>query len=194
MHVAHSELSLDDFLAMPDEKLVEWHRGRLEHKPMPSKLHARVQGGLILLLGNWSIQTGAGHVMPEVRITVTTGDDPRSILPDVSFESAGRSAGPPRDESMSEAPDLTIEVVSRGQGFGYYQERVTWLLSHGSRLVWVVDGRERTVTVFKNGILPEVRRGTTRLGDPEVLRGFDATVDDLWKWSGLSSEAEEQPA
>jgi Uma2 family endonuclease len=48
-------------------------------------------------------------------------------------------------------PDLAIEVVSPNDMFSRIQKKVKHYLTHGVRLVWLVDPENRSVTVYRPG-------------------------------------------
>ncbi|HEX5138409.1 MAG TPA: Uma2 family endonuclease [Planctomycetota bacterium] len=90
--------------------------------------------------------------------------DPDTVrAPDVAFVRAGRPI-PPRGFYVG-APDLAVEVLSPDDRPGYVREKVAEWLESGARAVWVVDPRDRTVTVH------ERRRESVTHGEADTLRG-----------------------
>ncbi|MHB2016579.1 MAG: Uma2 family endonuclease [Candidatus Xenobia bacterium] len=173
-------MSLDEFLAMPEDPMLEWVRGEVVTRAMPTNLHGLVAAVLSMHLTAWALEMRTGAPMIEVRITYRQGDDPRSIIPDLSFMSRDRFQGPARHEHLAEAPDLAIEVLSPGQSFASMIDRVNWLLTHGSRLVWIMDGEDRRISVFRHGAPPQVLSQGDVLQDADVLPGFELTMRQLF--------------
>jgi len=116
----------------------------------------------------------AGHVMPRdlgVLHGAETGfvlsRDPDTVrAPDLAFTRTER-ASPPARGFVPDAPDLAVEVLSPGDRPGYVREKVAEWLEAGTLAVWVVDPRERTVTVHEPDKRPAV------FGEDEVLNGGD---------------------
>jgi hypothetical protein len=60
------------------------------------------------------------------------------------------------------------------------EERIADFLLASSRLVWVVDPRPRTVTVYEPGASPLLLGVMDELGGGDVLPGFPAPVRELF--------------
>ncbi|HUP00585.1 MAG TPA: Uma2 family endonuclease [Gemmatimonadota bacterium] len=76
-------------------------------------------------------------------------------------------------------PDLAVEIVSPSNTAADIQEKVLEYLAAGSRLVWVVHPRSRSVTVYRSR--EEIRvlvEGESLEGD-DVLPGFRLGVSEL---------------
>ena len=68
---------------------------------------------------------------------------------------------------MELAPDLAVEVMSPGDTSNEVKEKVTDWLDAGTRAVWVVDPRRRTVSVYRS------MTDVTRLAEGDELDGGD---------------------
>ncbi len=102
-------------------------------------------------------------------------------IPDVSFVARGRvpEGGIP-EGYWPFAPDLAVEIVSPGDRAADLREKVREYLDAGTRLVWVVWPRDRSVTVYAaGGEVRELREGD-ELDGGAVLPGFRARVADLF--------------
>jgi Uma2 family endonuclease len=99
--------------------------------------------------------------------------DPDTVLaPDVSFISSARIPATGLPEGyFPGAPDLAIEIVSPGDLDEEVQAKVAAYLQSGSKLVWVLRPKRRTVTVHH----PD---GTARtLGVNDTLSGESLLPD-----------------
>jgi Uma2 family endonuclease len=104
-------------------------------------------------------------------------------IPDVSFVSHQRMAECPNPASPIPdlAPDLAIEVLSEGNTAGEIDRKLKDYFFTGTKLVWLVDPRTRTVQV---STAPDV---STILGDKQeltsepVLPGFRVPVARLFE-------------
>ena len=102
--------------------------------------------------------------------------DPDTVrAPDVAFVRADR-AGPPDHGYYPGAPDLAVEVLSPDDRPGYVRDRVAEWLEAGTRAVWVVDPRVRTVAIHEPGVEPRVLDESDTLPGGDVLPGFALAV------------------
>jgi Uma2 family endonuclease len=78
------------------------------------------------------------------------------------------------------APDLAVEVISPGDTYTEVEEKVAEYLESGTRLVWIVNPRRKTITVYN------ARKDITILTDKdildggEVVQGFNCKVGDIF--------------
>lgn len=79
------------------------------------------------------------------------------------------------------APDLTVEVVSPGEGAGDVCEKVRDYLAAGTQLVWVVYPRTREVVVHTPDGLARTYEDESVLEGFENLPGFRCAVSDLFR-------------
>ena len=78
------------------------------------------------------------------------------------------------------APDLAVGVVSPGDTMYEIEETVDDFLAAGTRLVWVVNPRRRTVTVYRPGPRVSILKEPDQLSGEEVVPGFACTVGELF--------------
>lgn len=108
--------------------------------------------------------------------------DPDTVrAPDVAFVTAVRAAAQASLASFFDGPpDLAVEVVSPSDRDEEVEEKVLDFLAAGTREVWVVRPRTRTVTVYRS--LREVFVLTVEdtLGGSELLPGFETPVRALF--------------
>jgi Uma2 family endonuclease len=100
--------------------------------------------------------------------------------PDAAFvtrERAERFAD--REKYFEGAPDLAAEVVSPGDSGREVAEKVGDYLAAGTRLVWVIDPRRRTVTVHRPGADPQTLGPDDLLEGGDLLPGFALPVSRL---------------
>jgi Uma2 family endonuclease len=100
--------------------------------------------------------------------------------PDASFVARGRFEGDEIPEGFSPVPpDLAVEVLSPDDRSRYVLDKVGEYLDAGVRLVWVIDPRARTATVYRS--LSDVRRlvASDALDGEDVLPGFRCPLRDV---------------
>lgn len=97
--------------------------------------------------------------------------------PDIGFVSAGRI--PPGEETVKfweGAPDLAVEVLSPSDTVDEIEEKVDDYLAAGTALVWVVNPRRKTVTVYRPSQQPTLLSENNDLSGDEVVPGFHIPV------------------
>jgi Uma2 family endonuclease len=108
--------------------------------------------------------------------------DPDLVLaPDVAFVSAGRL--PPESERTGYwpvVPDLVVEIVSPSDRAGRLLQKVADWLDVGVRLLWLVEPRRRTITVYSAGGAARLLRESDALDGGDVLPGFRMPVAELF--------------
>lgn len=101
--------------------------------------------------------------------------------PDASFVAKERipAGGIPRTY-WPFAPDLAVEVVSPNDRFDEVQDKVAEYFAAGTRLVWVVLPKTRTVLVYRS--LHDVRSlgANDELSGEDVIPGFICRVAELF--------------
>src|SRR5262245_33874936 len=103
-------------------------------------------------------------------------------IPDVAFLSMDKFPGGrfPRDAALPLAPDLAVEVISKGNTPKEMAEKLRDYFAAGSRLVWYVDPQKRQVEVYSS---PESRRTVKEpeiLDGGKVLPGFELSLAELF--------------
>jgi Uma2 family endonuclease len=129
---------------------VEWVNDRIVQKVSPARKHSLAQGRFFAALETWAREHCPGTVGTEWRFQVwPRGEIGRTLVPDVAFLSYDRM---PLDEqeltdSPAMAPDAVVEVLSDGDLRRDVDEKIRVYLSAGTNVVFLVDTKEKTVTV-----------------------------------------------
>ncbi|MBL8738906.1 MAG: Uma2 family endonuclease [Planctomycetes bacterium] len=107
--------------------------------------------------------------------------DPDTVLaPDVAFVRTDRL--PPKGSPgfFPGAPDLAVEVLSPDDTRRKVTTKVAAWLEHGTREVWLVDPKRRTLTVHTANAAPHTLAHDATLQDSAVLPGFTLALADLF--------------
>ena len=156
MAVAEKLLTAQDLLAMPDDgSRYELVRGELRTMAPAGHEHGGVAVNITVPLGAYVKQKNLGRVYAAETGFVLSRDPDTVRAPDVAFVSKERLVDLNRKGYFPGAPDLAVEVVSPGDVYAedYYiavEEKVAEWLAAGSRLVWVVNPRQRTLKVHRS--------------------------------------------
>jgi Uma2 family endonuclease len=104
-------------------------------------------------------------------------------IPDVSFVSWERlpKRRTPRERVPNLVPDLAVEILSEGNTAREMERKLEDYFRTGVRLVWYVDPRAESVTVYRSPQEHERidRNGT--LGGGEVLKGFSLRIAEWFE-------------
>jgi Uma2 family endonuclease len=169
-------LTLEDFLALPEEKpALELIDGEVCRKPVPKESHSYAQLGIIKALLT-DPHTAPGHIRPELGISFPSELAGNHRVPDVVYFLPDRRPSHPYPLL---APDLAVEIRSEGQGLDLVRKRLSFLRERGTRCTLLVDPATRTVEVHDDGrtwIAHEGERVTL-----SGLDGFSFLVDGLFE-------------
>src|SRR5215217_4296198 len=150
---------------LPDEPLRhELIKGELLTMPLPKAEHMRVSANLTIMLGQHAKANRLGRVFAEGGYKLES--DPDTVLgPDVSFVAHDGLALSPEGYHLG-SPDLAVEVLSPGDRRGKVEHKLSLWLEFGTRSVWHVNPRKRTVEVIRS------------TGERKLFHETDELVDD----------------
>jgi len=179
--VSTARYTAEDLWRWPEDGLRhELVRGEVVSMTPPGGAH----GGIAVMLAEGLNAHVRAHRLG--RVMVETGyilfRDPDTVrAPDVSFLAAARIPGGRLPERFIEgAPDLAVEVVSPGDTHSEVQERVQDYLRAGSRQVWVVEPRTRSLTVYAPDGTARILGEADTLAAEELLPGFALPLRELF--------------
>jgi Uma2 family endonuclease len=91
-------------------------------------------------------------------------------------------------------PLLAVEVLSPHDRAGRMMKRALQFVRKGIPLVWLVDGEERDVTVYRSGREPYVLGIDDEITGEDVLPGFRCRVADFFLMPGETVQETETTA
>jgi len=178
-------MTTEEMLALPEDGMDrELVRGELREEPMTrrNRLHSRTESRIVHLLESWL------EAQPEPRGQIVSGEagfrltrDPDTTVGiDVAYVSAEVAALEPYGVFFEGPPVLAVEVLSPSDKQEDIDEKVLLYLETGVALVWVVNPRFRTVTVFRPDGPPVLFNENQELGQKTNLPGFCVEVAKLF--------------
>lgn len=164
---------------LPDEPLRhELIKGELLTMPLPKREHGRVSANLTAMLWQHVKANRLGQVSTEGGYKLES--DPDTVLgPDVSFVSQNRIALS-REGYHDGPPDLAVEVLSPEDRRGKVEHKLSLWLELGTRSVWLVNPRRRTVEVCKSTDDRTLFHETDELVD-DTVPGFRIAVSEIFE-------------
>ncbi|HXD86899.1 MAG TPA: Uma2 family endonuclease [Urbifossiella sp.] len=177
-------LTAEEFERLPDPgdgSRQELVRGEVITMPGPNWQHGEIAANVAVAIKLFLRKNKIGRVTVEGgNITERGPDTVRS--PDVSFMSMERM---PLDEKMDRyaegAADLCVEVLSPSNTRAEMNEKIAEYFAGGSRLVWVVDPKKRTVTVYTGPKTSRIVKDDAVLDGGDVLPGFACPVAEFFE-------------
>jgi len=173
--------TVEDYLALSDQKGWELDEGRLVEKNMGSR-SGWVGAQIICLIGMFLRDHPLGWFLnSEGAYRCYPGHPDRIRKPDASFIRYGRL----KDEVIPDffipiAPDLAVEVTSPNDLIAEVEVKVREYLEAGVRLVWVVVPEVRSVRIYRaDGSVTQVNEPNSVSGE-DVLPGFQFAVSELF--------------
>jgi Uma2 family endonuclease len=106
----------------------------------------------------------------------------RMRIPDVAFIRWEKFPGGkvPTDATPRVAPDLAVEILSRGNTPAEMQIKLEEYFQAGVRLVWYIDPLHRAARVYASATTEELLDQNGILDGRDVLPGFQLRLSDLF--------------
>ena len=172
-------MTAEEFMNIDDD----YHRhelikGELLTMTPPKPLHGRIVANLALILGLHVRANRLGDVLAESGYHLER--DPDTVLgPDVSFVSRER-VNRTDDTYYNYPPDLAVEVLSPGDRKGYVERKLAVYLETGTRSIWHVNPKSRTVEIISSTGERRTLHETDELVD-DTIPGFRVKVSEIFE-------------
>ncbi|HET6572487.1 MAG TPA: Uma2 family endonuclease [Fimbriiglobus sp.] len=175
-------LTVEEFMKLPDPpdgSKMELAKGEVVLMPPPKGRHGVICSRIDRRVGNFVDEHKLGWVTAnDAGVVLERGPD-TVRGPDVAFWSIVRQPTIP-DAYFEVPPDLAVEVLSPGDSRKAAQAKIKEYVFYGVRLVWLVDPKARTVTVFAGTIQGKTLDESGTLDGGDVLPGFTCKVAELF--------------
>ncbi len=156
-------------------------RGELRRMNPAGNVHGRVAMSFAWRLAQYAEGNRLGVVFAaETGFKLAT--DPDTVrAPDVAFVGRDRIEAIGDTEGFwPEAPDLAVEVVSPGDAFAEVEEKFFDWLGAGTKMVVVVNPRQRSATVYKSPSDITVLAEADVLDGGAVVPGFELALREIF--------------
>jgi Uma2 family endonuclease len=162
-----------------EKRLCELIDGTLVEKPV-GLFESRIASKLSAYLTMYVDSHDLGGVSGEAS-TLRMSSTGRVRLPDIAFISKARD--PASWKAVpTVSPDLAVEVLSEGNTKAEMQQKLREYFASGTRLVWFVEPRDRTVAVYHGPEAPTViLRESDILDGEQVVPGFKLPVSAIFQ-------------
>jgi Uma2 family endonuclease len=181
-------MTSDDLFALPPSKKVDrWlFRGELRESKVTKRNpnHSGAVAAITRLLGNWIVTQPAprGKVYcGEVYFRIRKDPD-TNVGIDVALATAEQRTKVKKKSSFVDGPPVfAAEVLSPNDKKKDIDDAIEEYLECGVKVLWIVDPRNETVTVYRPNGKPELFNADQEIfGDPE-LPGFRRRVAEIFE-------------
>ena len=168
-------MTLAEFLENDIEEY-EYVKGELVPMSPATRVHSKISVNVIRYLARHVDENQLG----EVHVKATFQVDERALKPDVAFVS---TAGLDGDENKGFPipPDIAIEVVSPTDVQSHVVDKAFAYLNAGTRIVWVLEPRSQTATVYRSEKDITLLTCEDTLTGEDVVPGFACPVSQLFE-------------
>ena len=175
-------MTAEELLRLPDDSYRhELVRGELITMTLPGEEHGAVIMNIAAPMAQHVKRNGLG-VVYGAETGFQTERDPDTVMgPDVAFVAKDRveKIGITKGYRFG-APDLVVEVNSPSDSKRKIDQKVQRWLSGGAALVWVVDPKTKTVTVYDGDNSPNVLQEADELSGGRVVPGFHLPIANVF--------------
>ena len=180
-------ITADELLSMPhrdehgNDCRLELIRGEVKRMSPTGRTHGKLCLKLGAVLLDFVESNDLGEALgAETGFTVE--HNPDSVLgADIAFVSKERLKGvEDADKFFPFAPDLAVEVLSPGNRAGEITEKISLYFAAGSRQVWIVNPKRRTVSVYRSPDEVQILGEQDTLDGGDVLPGFSYELAKLF--------------
>ena len=173
-------MTIEEFERLPDEPArLELVRGQVVREPSAGFEHCGIAARITAYLDTYVRRQALGRIVTGEPGFVLFDDPPTVRAPDVAFVVRERLPADPRGFARL-APDLAVEIVSPSNTVSEIQGKVFDYLDAGTKLVWVVEPRGRTVTVYRSRDQIRILTSKQEIDGGEVLPGFRTQVSEFF--------------
>jgi Uma2 family endonuclease len=171
--------TVEDLLRAPKDGLkYELVDGEILVSPAGMR-HSWIATRILLRLAEYLDRNPIGEVYSEnVGIQFPNGNV-RS--PDVTFVSSAKLPGGPPETFGEVIPDLAVEVLSPNDSMTQIGRKIDEYFENGVPLVWLVDPRQKTVTVYRSLTDAESLNIDSTITAEPILPGFSVAVRSFFE-------------
>jgi Uma2 family endonuclease len=181
MAIERRLLTLDEFLALPEEKpALEFEPdGTVSQKVSPKGQHSTLQLALCDHINAFARPQHLAVAFPELRAVY----DDTAYVPDVAVYRWHRIPRTPDGRvanDFREPPDIAIEIVLPEQSTNALIRRSLWYVQHGVEIALLVDPGDDSVIRWHAKDPTAALRRRDEINFGEVLPGLQLTVAELF--------------
>ena len=175
-------LTLEEFLKLSETKPAsEYLNGEIYQKPMPQGKHSLLQTRLATAINQVGEPPKLAYAFTELRCTFAG----RSIVPDIvvfEWQNIPLDGDGTIANRIERAPDWIIEILSPEQSANQVIRKIIFSLQNGTKLGYLIDCEDKSITVFLPNSLPEIKEKQDILPMLDVLQSWQLKAEDIFNW------------
>ena len=183
MSITQSLLTAEDLLAMPHgEGRYELVCGELLTMSPASFEHGLITMELAASLQTFVKKNKLGRVFAAETGFLIQQNPDTVRAPDIAFVTTQKFSRSARKTGYwPGVPDLAVEVVSPNDLWTNVQSKALMWIEAGTSLVWIVDPRQKQITVFESLDKITAFKSDQTLKAPDLLPGFSLLVGEIFE-------------
>lgn len=175
-------MTIEEFAAITEPGRFDLVHGEVIQMPPAGGEHGVITIEIGRLIANYVAERQLGRTYAAETGFIIDHDARTVLAPDVAFVVSERV--PPIDQQRGFVPippDFAVEVVSPSDRIVDVNAKVGEYLEAGVRLVWIVEPRRRTVTVYRADRSARLLIEGESLDGGDVLPDFSLPVSDIFR-------------
>jgi Uma2 family endonuclease len=131
----------------------------------------------------WNRQYKLGYVFDSSTCFRLTGFGGGDRSPDISWIEKSRWEALSADDRRKFppiTPDFVLELISPTDSLYDTREKMQEYMTAGVRLGWLINPKNMTVEIYRQGATPEILEQPTAIAEESVLPGFELSLGWLW--------------
>jgi Uma2 family endonuclease len=183
--VESARMTVEEFLALPDDgvdRMLINGEVRELGPTLRDPAHATTAANVSFLLESWRRDrpkprgfVGAGQVNVRLSARTMVGLDLAYVSPELA------AATPKSNTYFDGVPTLAVEILPPSDKQEDIEDKITTYLDAGVPLVWIIQPRFRTVTVYRPDAVPRLFTIEDDITAEPHLPGFRAAVAEMFE-------------
>lgn len=171
-----------DFVHRPEnrDRIFELERGKVVELSRPGELHGVVCANAGFVLGTYIRQRRRGYACGNDTRIIWESDPDTVEGPDLFLYDKNRTFAELHPKWTEDVPTLVIEVLSPNDRLSKVNRRIGRFIKWGVPLVWLIDPKEQTVTIYRRGQPHEILEADQELTGDSVLPDFRCRVAEFF--------------
>lgn len=182
MAVGTRLITIEELEKMPQtDARVELVEGEIIKMPPAGHEHGEIAGNIFAAMHAFIRKNKLGKVYAAETGFILHRNPDTVRAPDAAFVTAERAEKTEGKEGFFPGPpDLAVEVISPNDSDEDVEAKVLDYLQAGTRLLWIIRPRTRTITVYRSRQDIRLLTAEDTLDGADVLPGFSVPVRELF--------------